>query len=81
MTLAEKVSALLPLAVIDWAMELTAAQINLTAGVPMPNGCPGNIPPMPRLNFSGMCMGDAGQGLRNTDFVSSWPSGMHVGAR
>ncbi|AEO63458.1 glycoside hydrolase family 3 protein [Thermothielavioides terrestris NRRL 8126] len=27
-----------------------------------------------------MCLGDAGNGLRGTDFVSSWPSGIHVGA-
>ena len=27
-----------------------------------------------------MCLSDAGNGLRNTDFVSSWPSGIHVGA-
>jgi beta-glucosidase len=27
-----------------------------------------------------MCMGDAGNGLRGTDFVSTWPSGIHVGA-
>jgi beta-glucosidase len=25
-------------------------------------------------------MSDAGNGLRGTDFVSSWPSGIHVGA-
>ncbi|KAK3494098.1 glycoside hydrolase superfamily [Neurospora crassa] len=27
-----------------------------------------------------MCLSDAGNGLRNTDFVSSWSSGFHVGA-
>ena len=27
-----------------------------------------------------MCLGDAGNGLRGTDFVSTWPSGIHVGA-
>lgn len=27
-----------------------------------------------------MCLADAGQGVRGTDFVSSWPSGIHVGA-
>lgn len=26
-----------------------------------------------------MCVSDAGNGLRNTDFVSSYPSGIHVG--
>ncbi|OAA59049.1 beta-glucosidase [Niveomyces insectorum RCEF 264] len=57
-----------------------AERVNLTAGVPAPNGCSGFVPPVPRLNFSGMCLSDAGNGLRNTDFVSSWPSGIHVGA-
>lgn len=27
-----------------------------------------------------MCLSDAGNGLRGTDFVSTWPSGIHVGA-
>ncbi|KAJ4302277.1 hypothetical protein N0V88_002415 [Collariella sp. IMI 366227] len=37
-------------------------------------------PTIPRLDFPGMCLGDAGNGLRGTDFVSTWPSGIHVGA-
>lgn len=35
---------------------------------------------IPRLHFPGMCFQDAGNGARNTDFVSSWPSGLHVAA-
>lgn len=27
-----------------------------------------------------MCFQDAGNGVRNTDFVSAWPSGIHMGA-
>ncbi|KAM7199207.1 putative glycoside hydrolase [Naviculisporaceae sp. PSN 640] len=55
-------------------------KINLTAGASSRTGCSGFIPPIKRLNFTGMCLSDAGNGLRNTDFVSSWPSGLHVGA-
>lgn len=55
-------------------------KVNLTAGVSATNGCSGTIPAVPRLNFTGMCLSDAGNGLRSTDFVSSWPSGIHVGA-
>ncbi|KAH7121520.1 glycoside hydrolase family 3 protein [Dactylonectria macrodidyma] len=55
-------------------------KVNLTAGTSAPNGCSGTIPAIDRLGFPGMCVSDAGQGLRGTDFVSSWPSGLHVGA-
>ncbi|KAI5860125.1 glycoside hydrolase family 3 protein [Durotheca rogersii] len=44
------------------------------------NGCSGNIAAIPRMNFSGLCLNDAGQGVRATDFVSGYPSGIHVGA-
>ena len=75
----------------DWAIPYNRAvalvqqmtleeRISLTAGTSASNGCSGNIPAIPRLNFTGMCLSDAGNGLRNTDFVSSWPSGIHVGA-
>ena len=36
--------------------------------------------PIERLGFAGMCLQDAGNGVRNTDFVSSFASGIHVGA-
>ena len=55
-------------------------QLNMTGGVPSNTSCSGMIPGIPRLNFPGLCLSDAGNGLRNTDFVSSWPSGIHVGA-
>ncbi|KAB5528036.1 beta-glucosidase [Coniochaeta sp. 2T2.1] len=61
--------------------QLTLAEkVNLTGGAPSTNGCSGSIPAIPRLNFPGMCLSDAGNGLRSTDFVSSWPSGISVGA-
>ncbi|KAJ5761338.1 hypothetical protein N7533_003377, partial [Penicillium manginii] len=55
-------------------------KVNLTAGVSVENGCSGNIAPIERLGFPGFCVSDAGNGLRGTDFVNSWPSGLHVGA-
>lgn len=56
-------------------------QVNLTGGIDADNSCSGNVGPIARLNFPGLCVSDAGNGLRSTDFVSSWPSGMSVGAR
>ncbi|KAH6840801.1 glycoside hydrolase superfamily, partial [Chaetomium sp. MPI-CAGE-AT-0009] len=55
-------------------------KVRLTAGASSNTSCPGFIPAIPRLGFPGMCLGDAGNGLRGTDFVSTWPSGIHVGA-
>ncbi|KAL2152564.1 hypothetical protein VTH82DRAFT_5748 [Thermothelomyces myriococcoides] len=55
-------------------------KISLTAGDGSFPGCSGSLPPIPRLKFPGMCLSDAGNGLRGTDFVSTWPSGIHVGA-
>jgi hypothetical protein len=55
---------------------------NLTYGTTSDtNGCSGNIPPIERLGFPGMCLQDAGNGVRGTDFVNGYPSGIHVGAR
>ncbi|KAL5611744.1 hypothetical protein BROUX41_000681 [Berkeleyomyces rouxiae] len=55
-------------------------RISLTSGIPSPNGCVGWIAPIERVGFPGLCTDDAGNGLRNADFVSAWPSGVHVGA-
>ncbi|OTB04213.1 glycoside hydrolase family 3 protein [Hypoxylon sp. CI-4A] len=55
-------------------------KVNLTTGYKAPNSCSGNIYPIPRLNFPGLCISDSGNSLRNTDLVSAWPSGIHVGA-
>ena len=52
----------------------------ITVGWPATTGCSGEIPPISRLNWPGMCLVDAGNGVRNTDFVNGWPSGIHVGA-
>lgn len=56
-------------------------QVNLTGGVDLGTGCSGSILPNKRLNFPGMCVSDAGNGLRNTDFVNAYPAGIHVGTR
>ncbi|RMZ86740.1 hypothetical protein DV736_g6036, partial [Chaetothyriales sp. CBS 134916] len=55
-------------------------KVNLTGGVTAPNGCSGNIPSIDRVGFQGLCLTDAGNGVRATDFVNGWPSGIHVGA-
>ncbi|KAJ5586825.1 uncharacterized protein N7459_002590 [Penicillium hispanicum] len=76
----------------DWAEAYTKAAVmvskmtleeknNLTYGVSTTeNGCSGIIPAIPRLGFTGMCLQDAGNGVRTADFVNSYPSGIHVGA-
>ncbi|KAG6078861.1 hypothetical protein E4U16_001404, partial [Claviceps sp. LM84 group G4] len=75
----------------EWAVSYGKAQamvnrmtldekVSLTGGVPLSNGCSGNIPAIPRVNFPGLCLSDAGQGLRATDKVSGFASGIHVGA-
>jgi len=45
------------------------------------NGCSGIITSIDRVGFPGMCLSDAGNGLRATTLVSGYPSGIHVGAR
>lgn len=59
---------------------LTPMQISLTGGSSSSTGCVGFLNAVERLQFPGMCFQDAGNGVRSTDFVSSWPSGLHVGA-
>ncbi|GKZ24126.1 hypothetical protein AbraIFM66951_008939 [Aspergillus brasiliensis] len=55
-------------------------KVNLTAGVSSKTGCSGFIAEIPRLNFTGLCVSDASNGLRGTDYVNGWSSGVHVGA-
>ncbi|KAK2609284.1 hypothetical protein QQS21_002219 [Conoideocrella luteorostrata] len=54
-------------------------KVNMTGGVDLGTGCSGSIYPNKRLDFPGMCVSDAGNGLRNTDFVNAYPAGIHVG--
>ncbi|KAL2825366.1 putative beta-glucosidase M [Aspergillus cavernicola] len=54
---------------------------NLTFGASTTyNGCSGFIPGIPRLAFPGLCLSDAGNGVRTTDLVNGYPAGLSVGA-
>ncbi|KAJ5654555.1 hypothetical protein N7490_001558 [Penicillium lividum] len=54
---------------------------NLTFGIETTStSCSGVIGAITRLGFPGLCLQDAGNGVRSTDFVNSYPSGIHVGA-
>lgn len=56
--------------------------VNITGGfINSTNGCGGNIPGNERLGFPGMCLQDGADGVRETDFVNGYASGIHVGAR
>lgn len=56
-------------------------QVNLTGGVSSTTtGCSGTIAALPRVNFPGLCLSDAGNGLRSADLVTAWASGWSVGA-
>lgn len=79
MTLEEKVSAEER---SSYVHELTACQNNLTYGIDSTDtSCVGAIGAITRLGFPGLCLQDAGNGVRMADFVNSYPSGIHVGAR
>ncbi|KAI0390163.1 glycoside hydrolase family 3 protein [Xylariaceae sp. FL0594] len=54
---------------------------NITRGYPSTdNTCAGNTGTVPRLNWPGLCVHDAGNGVRAADLVTSFPSALHVGA-
>jgi beta-glucosidase len=53
---------------------------NVTVGHSTSTGCSGVTGSVPRLGWPGLCLSDAGNGLRATDLVNGWPSGIHVGA-
>lgn len=44
------------------------------------NGCSGDSGAVHRLGFPGMCLNDAGNGVRGTEGTSGYASGVHVGA-
>ncbi|KAJ5626337.1 glycoside hydrolase family 3 protein [Penicillium lagena] len=76
----------------DWAAALVKAKamvkqmtlaemVNITGGAsPTDNSCVGWTPPIPRLGFPGLCLNDAGEGIRATDFVSSWGASNSIAA-
>ncbi|THZ67606.1 putative glycosyl hydrolase [Aureobasidium pullulans] len=43
-------------------------------------GCSGVSGSVPRLGFPGICLQDAGNGVRGTDMVNGYPAGIHAGA-
>ena len=54
---------------------------NVTLGVvDSSNSCVGVSGSAPRLGYPGLCLHDAGNGVRNTDGVNGYASGLHVGA-
>lgn len=76
----------------DWAAAYSQARAlvaqmtneekeNMTYGyTSLTNGCSGTSGPVLRLGFPGLCLNDAGNGVRGTDGVNGYPSGVHVGA-
>lgn len=61
------------------------AQLNLTEKANMVTGtvrgsCIGNIVPIERLNFTGLCMQDGPQAIRVADLASLFPSGVTAAA-
>lgn len=48
----------------------------MVTGVPGP--CVGNILPIPRLGFPGLCMHDGPTSIRVADYASTFPSGVSV---
>ncbi|KAK1529981.1 hypothetical protein CPAR01_12293 [Colletotrichum paranaense] len=55
-------------------------KVNITRGYAGDNTCAGNTGSIPRLGWPGFCLHDAGNGIRATDLVNSYPSAIHVGA-
>lgn len=55
-------------------------KVNITRGFPGNNICAGNTGSVPRLKWPGMCVHDAGNGVRAAELVNSYPSALHVGA-
>ncbi|KAJ4422595.1 glycoside hydrolase 3 [Gnomoniopsis sp. IMI 355080] len=56
-------------------------KVNITRGFSSPdNACHGNTGGVPRLGWSGLCLQDAGNGVRGVDLTNSYPSGIHAGA-
>ncbi|KAL4933252.1 beta-glucosidase [Aspergillus undulatus] len=55
-------------------------KVNFTAGVTSDTSCSGWIQGVDRLGFPGICMSDAGNGLRGSDYVNAWTSEISVGA-
>lgn len=57
-----------------------AERANITVGYTPTTGCSGVTGTVPRLGWHGLCLADAGQGLRAADFVNAYPAGNSVGS-
>ncbi|CAK3845235.1 glycoside hydrolase family 3 [Lecanosticta acicola] len=53
---------------------------NITIGYQTTTGCVGMSGSAPNVGFPGFCLHDAGNGVRDTDGVNAYASGVHVGA-
>ncbi|EGN95001.1 glycoside hydrolase family 3 protein [Serpula lacrymans var. lacrymans S7.3] len=42
--------------------------------------CTGNIPTIPAINFTGLCLEDSALGVKDTDYSSAFPAGINVAA-
>lgn len=59
----------------DFVAELTLEEKSLmVTGQPGP--CIGNVYPIPRVNFSGLCLQDGPSSVRQSDFASVFPAGL-----
>ncbi|KAK9771707.1 putative Glycoside hydrolase family 3 protein [Seiridium cardinale] len=61
------------------------SQLNLTEKAALMTGnisgaCDGNMNPIPRLNFSGLCLHDGPAAIRAADLASLFPAGVTTGA-
>jgi beta-glucosidase len=61
-------------------VEIDLLQISLTGGVLDGTGCDGNISPISRVGFPGLCLKDSGNGVRQTVHVNGYPAAIHAGA-
>ena len=65
----------------EFVSQLTLEEkVSLTSGVKSNTGCSGFLNAIPRLDFPGICVTDAGNGVRGTELVSAWPGGIHMAA-
>jgi beta-glucosidase len=56
-------------------------RVNITTGTGWGSGpCVGNTGSVPRLGIPGLCLQDGPQGVRFTDFVTNFPSGLAAGS-
>jgi len=66
-----------PIKARDFVSELTLEEKSYMV-TSHPGPCVGNVFPIPRLNFIGLCLQDGPAALRDADFVSVFPSGVLI---